>query len=114
MANCRYCGELGFWGKAHATCVAIAAEGGREVRAAMRAALVDDHSMGAIRRIVADIAERARLPSREVRTLVVEEYLRGTDRLAGADYFDAALDEKLGELRSLFALTRFECLRAAA
>ena len=112
MANCRYCGELGFWGKAHAKCVAIGGEGRRELRAAVQAALTDDFSMGAIRRIVDDIAERARLPAREVRMLVVEEYLRGMDRLTG--FGDSALEEKLDELRSLFALTRFECLRAAA
>lgn len=114
MANCRYCGELGFWGKAHATCVAIAGEGRRELRAAVQAALTDDYSMGAIRRIVDDISERARIPAREVRAIVVEEYLRGTDTLASSRFSDFALEEKLDELRSLFALTRFECLRAAA
>lgn len=114
MANCRYCGELGFWGKAHAKCVAIAGEGRRELRAAVQAALTDDHSMGAIRRIVDDIAERSRIPAREARSLVVEEYLRGADRLATSGFSDVALEEKLGELRSLFALTRFECLPSVA
>ena len=114
LANCRYCGELGFWGKAHAKCVAIGGEGRRELRAAVQSALTDDFSMGAIRRIVDDIAERARLPAREVRMLVVEEYLRGMDTLANGGFSDSVLEEKLGELRNLFALTRFECLRAAA
>ena len=114
LANCRYCGELGFWGKSHATCVAIAGEGRRELRAAVQAALTDDYSMGAIGRIVDDISERARIPAREVRVLVVEEYLRGADTLASGNFTDVALEERLGELRRLFSLTRFECLRAAA
>lgn len=114
MANCRYCGEPGFWGKNHARCTAIAGVGRREIRAAIHAALGDDHSMGAIRRIVGDIAARSRLPDGETRTLVVEEYLRGVDRLNENGAFDIELDDRLEELRRNFKLTRSECMYSAA
>jgi hypothetical protein len=114
VANCRYCGELGFWGKAHTKCMAIAGEGRREIRAAIHAALTDDFSMGAIRRIVGDIAVRARIPQRDARELVVEEYLRAMDRLAEGDAASADLEDKLDELRRQFQLSRFECMRTAA
>lgn len=114
MSNCRYCGEPGFWGKAHARCTAIAGVGRREVRAAIDAALGDDHSMGAIRRIVDDIAARSRLPERETRALVVEEYLRGVDRLNERGTFDMELDDRLEELRRKFQLSRSECMYSAA
>ena len=113
MANCRYCGELGFWGKAHATCMAIAGEGRREIRAAIHAALEDDFSMGAIRRIVGDIAVRSRISEREARNLVVEEYQRAVDRLTEGGV-SAEWRERLDELRHQFFLTRFECMRTAA
>ncbi len=114
MANCRYCGEPGFWGKAHARCTAIAGVGRREMRAAIHAALSDDFSMGAIRRIVDDIAARSRLPAGETRSLVVEEYLRGVDRLNERGTFDIELDERLEELRTKFRLSRSECMYSAA
>lgn len=114
MANCRYCGEPGFWGKAHARCTAIAGVGRREMRAAIHAALGDDFSMGAIRRIVGDIALRSRLPDGETRTLVVEEYLRGVDRLNENGAFDIELEDRLEELRRKFNLTRSECMYSAA
>jgi hypothetical protein len=84
------------------------------MRAAIHAALGDDHSMGAIRRIVGDIAARSRLPEREVRALVVEEYLRGVDRLNENGAFDIELDERLEELRAKFNLSRSECMYSAA
>jgi hypothetical protein len=114
LANCRYCGEPGFWGKAHARCTAIAGVGRREVRAAIQAALGDDSSMGAIRRTVGDIALRSRLPEQEARALVAEEYLRGVDRLNERGSFDIELDDRLEELRRKFQLTRSECMYAAA
>lgn len=114
MATCRYCGEVGFWGKAHATCVAIAGQGRRELRTAIQAALVDDFSMGAIHRIVSDIALRSRIPERETRALVVEEYLRALDRQVNGGAYDIELQDRLEELRKHFALTRSECMRAAA
>lgn len=114
MANCRYCGEPGFWGKAHARCTAIAGVGRREIRAAIHAALSDDFSMGAIRRIVDDIAARSRLPEWETRALVVEEYLRGVDRLNDSGAFDVELDDRLEELRTKFRLLRSECMYSAA
>ena len=114
MANCRYCGEPGFWGKAHTKCTAIAGVGRREIRAAIHAALSDDHSMGAIGRIVGDIAMRSHLPEREMRALVVEEYLRGVDRLHEHGTFDIELDDRLEELRRKFQLTRSDCMYSAA
>ena len=114
MANCRYCGEPGFWGKAHARCTAIAGVGRREIRAAIHAALDDDFSMGAIQRIVGDIAARSRIPARETRGLVVEEYLRGVDRLNAGGAFDIELDDRLEELRKKFQLSRSECMYSAA
>ena len=114
MANCRYCGEPGFWGKAHARCTAIAGVGRREMRAAIHAALGDDHSMGAISRIIADIAARSHLPQRETRSLVAEEYLRGVDRLNENGTFDIELHDRLEELRKKFQLTRSECMYSAA
>jgi hypothetical protein len=114
MANCRYCGELGFWGKAHARCQAIAGVGRREIRLAIRAALTDESAMGAIHRIVDDIAQRSRVPAREVRVLVIEEYLRGVDRLYEGGVHDIELDDRLCELQGKFALSRSECMRTAA
>jgi hypothetical protein len=114
LANCRYCGELGFWGKAHTKCVAIAGEGRREVRTAIQAALSDDFSMGAIRRIVSDIALRSRLPEREARALVTEEYLRAVERVFECGSNDIELEDRLNELRKQFGLSRSECMRAAA
>jgi hypothetical protein len=113
LANCRYCGEIGFWGKAHATCVAIAGHGRRELRAAVQAAFVDDFSMGAIRRIVSDIALRSRIPEGETRALIVEEYLRALDRLVSGAAHDIELQDRLEELRKQFALSTRECLLAA-
>lgn len=113
MAKCRYCGEAGFWGKAHATCVAIAGQGRREIRAAIQAAFVDDFSMAAIRRIVADIALRSCIPERETRGLIVEEYLRTLDRQVNGVY-DIELQDRLEELRRQFSLSTLECMRAAA
>jgi len=114
LAACRYCGELGFWGKAHAKCAAIAGEGRRELRAAIRAALTDDHSMGAIRRIVGDIALRSRIPEREIRALVIEEYLRGVDTQFDGGSNDIDLEDRLNELRRQFSLSRGECMHPAA
>lgn len=114
MAICRYCNEPGFWGKAHARCQAIAGHGRREIRAALRAALADDSTMGAIRRIVDDIAQRSRLPEREVRALVVEEYLRAVDRLQEGGVNDIELEDRLAELQRRFGLSRSECMRPAA
>lgn len=114
LRNCRYCGEPGFWGKSHARCTAIAGVGRREMRAAIHAALGDDFSMGAIQRIIGDIAERSRLPERETRALVVEEYLRGVDRLNDQGVFDIELDDRLEELRRKFRLSRSECMYSAA
>lgn len=114
MANCRYCGELGFWGKAHARCQAIAGVGRREIRMAIRTALTDESAMGAIRRIVDDIAQRSRVPAREVRILVIEEYLRGVDSLNMGGVHDIELDDRLCELQKKFALNRSECMRTAA
>jgi hypothetical protein len=114
LAHCRYCGELGFWGKAHARCQAIAGVGRREIRIAIRGAVADDTTMGAIRRIVDDIAERSRLPAREARMLVVEEYLAAVDRLVDGGVRDIALEDRLDELRKKFGLTRSECMCPAA
>ena len=114
MANCRYCGEVGFWGKAHATCVAIAGQGRRELRAAIQAAFIDDYSMGAIRRIVSDIAQRSCIPEQEARALIVEEYLRALDGQVNGGVYDIALQDRLEELRKQFALSSWECLRDAA
>ena len=114
MANCRYCGEVGFWGKAHATCVAIAGQGRRELRAAIQAAFIDDFSMGAIRRIVSDIAQRSCLPEWETRSLIVEEYLRALDRQVNGGPYDIELQDRLEELRKQFSLSIWECMRAAA
>lgn len=114
MATCRYCGEPGFWGKAHARCQAIAGIGRREIRASIRAALADESTMGAIRRIVDDIAERSRIPEREVRILVVEEYLSAVDRLQDGGVDDIELEDRLTELQRKFALSRSECMRRAA
>ena len=114
LANCRYCGEVGFWGKAHARCVAIAGEGRRELRAAIQAAFVDDFSMGAIRRIVSDIAHRSCMPERETRALIVEEYLRALDGQVNGGVYDLALQDRLEELREQFSLSSRECLRDAA
>jgi hypothetical protein len=114
LANCRYCGELGFWGKAHARCQAIAGVGRREIRMAIRTALTDESAMGAICRIVDDIAQRSRVPAREVRVLVIEEYLRGVDSLNDGGVHDIELDDRLSELQKKFALSRSECMRTAA
>lgn len=114
MATCRYCGEPGFWGKAHARCQAIAGIGRREIRASIRAALADESTMGAIRRIVDDIAERSRIPEREVRILVVEEYLSAVDRLQDGGVDDIELEDRLTELQRKFALSRSECMHRAA
>jgi hypothetical protein len=114
LANCRYCGELGFWGKAHTKCMAIAGEGRREIRAAIHAALSDDFSMGAIRRIVGDITVRSRIPEREARELVVEEYLRAVDGSSAGSAGDSEREDRLEELRRQFMLTRYECMQAAA
>lgn len=114
MANCRYCGELGFWGKAHAPCQAIAGVGRREIRLAIRTALTDESTMGGIHRIVDDIAQRSRLPARDVHVLVVEEYLRAIDRLYECGVHDIELDDRLGELQKKFSLSRSECMRPAA
>ena len=114
MAICRYCNEPGFWGKAHTRCQAIAGIGRREVRAAVRAALADESTMGAIRRIVEDIAARSRLPEREVRTLVIEEYLGAVDRLHEGGVNDIELEDRLAELQRKFALSRSDCMRPAA
>jgi hypothetical protein len=114
LANCRYCGETGFWGKAHAACVAIAGQGRREIRAAIQAAFTDDFSMGAIRRIVGDIAERSCIPAQDTRALVVEEYLRALDRQVNGGVYDVALQDRLEELRKQFELSSWECLREAA
>jgi hypothetical protein len=114
LATCRYCGEPGFWGKAHARCQAIAGVGRREIRAAIHAALADESTMGAIRRIVDDIAERSRIPGREVRILVVEEYLVAVDRLQEGGVDDIDLEDRLNELQRKFALSRSECMRRAA
>ena len=114
MANCRYCGELVFWGKAHARCQAIAGVGRREIRLAIRTALTDESRMGAIHRIVDDIAQRSRVPAREVRVLVVEEYLGAIDRLCEGGVHDIELDDRLCELQRKFGLSRSECMRPAA
>lgn len=114
LANCRYCGEVGFWGKAHATCVAIAGQGRREMRAAIQAAFVDDFSMAAIGRIVNDIAQRSCIPEAETRALIVEEYLRALDKLVNASVYDFELQDRLAELRKQFELSSWECLREAA
>jgi hypothetical protein len=114
LANCRYCGEPGFWGKAHARCQAIAGVGRREIRVAVRTALADETLMGAIRRIVDDIALRSRLPGREARMLVIEEYLVAVDRLVDGGVRDIALEERVDELRAKFGLTRSECMSPAA
>jgi hypothetical protein len=114
LAICRYCGETGFWGKAHARCQAIAGVGRSEIRTAIRAALADDSSMGAIRRIVDDIAARSRLPERETRNLVVEEYLRAVDSLHDGGVNDFELEDRLTELQRKFALSRSDCMRHAA
>jgi hypothetical protein len=114
LANCRYCGELGFWGKAHARCQAIAGVGRREIRTTIRAALGDESMMGAIRRIVDDIANRSRLPEREARSLVVEEYLVAIDRLVDGGVRDIELEDRLNELQKKFGLTRSECMSPAA
>jgi hypothetical protein len=114
LANCRYCGEPGFWGKSHAKCVAIAGEGQRELRAAIQAALKDDFSMGAIRRIVSDIAERSSIPQRDTRALIVEEYLRALDGQVNGGGYDIELQDRLEELRRQFSLSSWECLREAA
>lgn len=114
MANCRYCGEAGFWGKAHARCQAIAGIGRREIRNVVRAALTDESTMGAIRRIVDDIAARSRLPERETRILVIEEYQRAVDRLHEGGVHDIELEDRLTELQRKFALSRSECMRHAA
>ena len=114
MATCRYCGEQGFWGQAHARCQAIAGVGRREIRTAIRGALADESTMGAIRRIVDDIAERSRIPAREVRILVVEEYLGAVDSLQEGGVNDIELEDRLEELRHKFALSRSECMRHAA
>jgi hypothetical protein len=114
LATCRYCGELGFWGKAHARCQAIAGVGRREIRLAIRAALTDESAMGAIHRIVDDIAQRSRVPEREVRVLVIEEYLLGVDSLYEGGVHDIELDDRLCELQKKFALSRAECMRTAA
>jgi hypothetical protein len=114
LAICRYCNEPGFWGKAHARCQAIAGIGRREVRATIRAALADESTMGAIRRIVEDIAARSRLPEREVRTLVIEEYLGAVDRLQEGGVNDIELEDRLAELQRKFTLSRSDCMRPAA
>ena len=114
MAKCRYCGEVGFWGKAHSTCVAIAGQGRREMRVAIQAAFVDDSSMAAIRRIVSDIAQRSCIPETETRALIVEEYLRALDKLVNASDYDFELQDRLEELRKQFALSGWECLSEAA
>ena len=114
LANCRYCGEVGFWGKAHAKCVAIAGQGRREMRAAIQSAFVDDFSMAAIRRIVSDIAQRSCIPDADTRALVVEEYLRALDKLVSGSVYDFDLQDRLQELRKQFELSTWECLREAA
>lgn len=114
MAICRYCGETGFWGKSHARCQAVAGVGRREIRTAIRAALADESTMGAIRRIVDDIAARSRLPERETRNLVVEEYLHAVDRLHEGGVNDIELEDRLTELQRKFALSRSDCMRHAA
>jgi hypothetical protein len=114
LANCRYCGEAGFWGKAHARCQAIAGIGRREIRNAVRAALTDESTMGAIRRIIDDIAARSRLPERESRSLVIEEYLLAVDRLHEGGIHDIELEDRLAELQRKFALSRSECMRHSA
>ena len=114
MATCRYCGEQGFWGQAHARCQAIAGVGRREIRTAIRGALADESTMGAIRRIVDDIAARSRLPEREVRHLIIEEYLHAVDSLQEGGVNDIELEDRLEELRHKFALSRSECMRHAA
>lgn len=93
--------------------MAIAGEGRREIRAAIQTALEDDFSMGAIRRIVGDIAVRSRISEREARDLVIEEYQRALDRLAEGGV-SGEWQERLDELRRQFFLTRYECMRAAA
>jgi hypothetical protein len=70
--------------------------------------------MGAIRRIVDDIANRSRLSERETRMLVVEEYLGAVDRLVDAGVRDIELEDRLDELQRKFALSRSECMRPAA
>jgi len=114
LANCRYCGEVGFWGKSHATCVAIAGHGRRELRAAIQAAFIDDFSMGAIRRIVSDITQRSFIPEQEARAVIVEEYLRVLDRQVNGASYDVELQDRLEELRKQFSLSSWECMRAAA
>jgi hypothetical protein len=114
LANCRYCGEVGFWGKAHAVCVAIAGQGRRELRAAIQTAFIDDFSMGAIRRIVSDIAQRSCIPEPDTRALIVEEYLRALDRQVNGGAYDIGLQDRLEELRKQFGLSSWECLREAA
>ncbi len=83
------------------------------MRAAIQAAFLDDFSMGAIRRIVGDIAQRSCIPDGETRALVVEEYLRALDRQVNGVY-DIELQERLEELRMQFGLSSWECLREAA
>jgi len=114
LGTCRYCGEPGFWGKAHARCQAIAGVGRREIRTAIRTALADESTMGAIRRIVDDIAARSRLPEREVRHLIIEEFLHAVDSLQEGGVNDIELEDRLEELRHKFALSRSECMRHAA
>jgi hypothetical protein len=114
LGTCKYCGEPGFWGKAHARCQAIAGVGWREIRAAIRAALTDESTMGAIRRIVDDIATRSRLAERDTRSLVVEEYLHAVDRLHEGGVNDIELEDRLTELQRKFGLSRSECMRHAA
>jgi len=84
------------------------------MRAALQGALSDDFSMGAIRRIIDDISVRSRIPAREARQLVVEEYLRAVDVQLAAGAIDIEFEDRLEELRRQFALTRFECLHTAA
>jgi hypothetical protein len=84
------------------------------MRAAIQGAFNDDFSMGAIRRIVGDIAQRACIPDQDTRALVVEEYLRALDRQVNGDAYDVALQDRLEELRKQFELSRWECLREAA
>ena len=84
------------------------------MRSALQAALSDDFSMGAIRRIIDDISVRSRIPARETRALVIEEYLRAIDVQQAAGAIDIEFEDRLVELRRQFALTRFECMHAAA
>ena len=111
LANCRYCGEVGFWGKAHATCVAIAGQGRREMRAAFQAAFVEDYSMAAIGRIVNDISQRSCIPEAETRALLASgDALAAQGTLARVLEVQAPLETKNEDMtqvvRTLLERTR--------